>query len=111
MSGAPNLLAIDPGPASTRVGLFRDAEPVLIRELQHGKAALKACGPELISQLQLRLQFIEIELESCGFKLDRIAAVAGRGGLLHPVPGGTYRVNEEMLEELRRASAGNMWRI
>ncbi|PSH03796.1 MAG: butyrate kinase [Acidobacteria bacterium] len=106
MSGVPNLLAIDPGSACTRVGLFCDAEPVLIRDLQHGKAALKACGPEVISQFQLRLLCIEIELESCGLKLDRIAAVAGRGGLLHPVPGGTYRVNEEMLEELRRAERG-----
>jgi butyrate kinase len=30
----------------------------------------------------------------------------GRGGLLHPIPGGTYRVNETMLEDLKKGVQG-----
>jgi butyrate kinase len=107
VSLAPNLLAINPGSASTKFGLYCDAEPLLVRNLQHSKAQLTACGSAVLSQLQLRLQSIESELEACGLQLDRIAAVVGRGGLLRPVPGGAYRVNDAMLGELRRAERGD----
>jgi len=106
VSLVPNVLAIDPGSSSTKFGLFRDAEPLFVRNLQHSKAELEACGPEVLSQLQLRLQCIENELEASGLPLNRIAAVAGRGGLLRPLPGGTYHVSDEMLDELRRAERG-----
>ena len=42
MTVAPNLLAINPGSASTKFGLYRDAEPMLVRSLQHSKAELAA---------------------------------------------------------------------
>jgi butyrate kinase len=107
MTVAPNLLVINPGSASTKFGLYHDAEPLLIRNLQHSKAELAACGSGVLAQLQLRLQGIENELEASGMRLDRIAAVAGRGGLLRPVPGGVYHVNNTMLDELRRAERGD----
>jgi butyrate kinase len=106
MTLAPNLLAINPGSASTKFGLYRDVEPLLVRNLQHTKAELVACGPDVLSQLQRRLQGIENELEACDVRLDGIQAVVGRGGLLRPLPGGTYQVNDEMLDELRRAERG-----
>jgi butyrate kinase len=107
MSLPPNLLAINPGSTSTKFGLYLDDEPLLVRNLQHSKAELASCGPDVLTQLQLRLQCIENELEACGLRLDRIVAVVGRGGLLRPVPSGTYHVNDEMLDELRRAERGH----
>jgi len=107
MSLQPNLLAINPGSTSTKFGLFRDDEPLLIRNLQHSKAELTSCGQDILSQLELRLQCIEDELEASALRLDGLVAVVGRGGLLHPVPGGTYRVNDRMLDELRRAERGD----
>jgi butyrate kinase len=106
MSLAPNILAINPGSASTKIGLFHDAEPMLIRNLQHDKAELASGGEEILRQLPMRLQRVEDELEACGLQLSRIQAVVGRGGLLRPLPGGTYHVNDEMLEELRRGERG-----
>ena len=32
-------------------------------------------------------------------KPETLAAVVGRGGLFHPVVSGTYRVNEQMIED------------
>ena len=106
MTLAPNLLAINPGSASTKIGLYHDTNPLLVRNLQHNQAELAACGPDVLCQLQRRLQSIENELEACGMRLDGIQAVVGRGGLLRPLPGGAYRVNDEMLDELRRAERG-----
>ncbi len=106
MSLPPNLLAINPGSLSTKFGLYRDDQPLLVRNLQHGKAELASRGHDILSQLELRLQCIEDELEASGLRLSDLAAVVARGGLLHPVPGGTYRVNDRMLDELRRAERG-----
>jgi butyrate kinase len=107
MSATPNILAIDPGSTSTKIALYCDTEPLLERSLRHDKAELAECGAEMLAQLPLRLKRIDDELEASGLRLDRIQAVVGRGGLLHPVAGGTYRVNDEMLDELRQAERGD----
>ena len=106
MALAPNILAINPGSTSTKIALFCDTEPLLLRSLSHSQAELAACGPEIWSQLGLRLESVEGALEACGLRLDGIAAVVGRGGLLRPMAGGTYLVNDEMLDELRRGARG-----
>ena len=38
--------------------------------------------------------------------IHELSGVAGRGGLMNPIPGGTYRVNERMLEDLEHAVHG-----
>src|SRR5690606_36741518 len=43
---------------------------------------------------------------SHGVPLSSLTAVVGRGGLLRPVPGGTYRVNAAMMKELAEARYG-----
>lgn len=107
MNATPNILAIDPGSTSTKIALYRDMEPLLQCNLRHNKDELAGCGPDMLSQLELRLERIDEELEASGMRLDCIEAVVGRGGLLRPVAGGIYRVNDEMLEELRRAERGD----
>jgi len=39
--------------------------------------------------------------------MDSLDAVVGRGGLLHPIPGGVYTVSERMLADLRSAKYGD----
>lgn len=41
-----------------------------------------------------------------GHSLESFDAVVGRGGLVHPIPGGTYAVNDEMLRDLRECRFG-----
>ena len=41
-----------------------------------------------------------------GVELERCAAVAGRGGLTKPLPGGVYRVNARMLRNLKSGRWG-----
>jgi hypothetical protein len=38
--------------------------------------------------------------------IEKLDAVIGRGGLLHPIPGGTYEVNEKMKADLASAKYG-----
>jgi len=45
-------------------------------------------------------------LEKSGYSPNDFSAVVGRGGLIRPIPSGTYEVDETMLEELRQAKYG-----
>lgn len=53
----------------------------------------------VVSQTSFRKQMIAEFLET--HNIIQLAAVVGRGGLLKPIPGGTYLVDQQMLEDLR----------
>lgn len=59
-----------------------------------------------MEQYPQRLRLVRDCLEKRGVDPSSLAAVVGRGGLLQPLPGGTYRVNQAMLQELREARRG-----
>jgi butyrate kinase len=104
------VLAVNPGSTSTKIALFAGDPPELRFQetLRHGDDELApfAARP-LLDQLPLRTAAVRAALERHGVAPPALAAVAGRGGLLRPLPGGTYRVTPAMLEELGRAERGD----
>ncbi len=93
------ILVINPGATSTKIAIF-DGETVLYREnLAHESAELKKF-PQVIDQFQYRRKLLEDALTD---KLNNIKllAIAGRGGPIKPLEGGTYAVNEKMLSDLK----------
>jgi len=106
------ILALNPGSTSTRVALFAcraaeeaapgaaaACEPVLSEEIQHPKADL-ARFATIAEQKDFRLAAIRAALAACPQAQGRLAAVVGRGGLLRPIPGGVYAINQAMLDDL-----------
>lgn len=73
--------------------------------LRHSTAEL-ARFPSVFSQYAFRRELILDWLKAQGQPVQELAAVVGRGGLLRPIPGGTYRVNERMLQDLEQAMNG-----
>jgi len=55
----------------------------------------------VIDQLDFRLRAVLDAMCSWGYCPDSLDAVVGRGGMLSPVPSGTYLVNDLMLDEMR----------
>ncbi|GGE10569.1 putative butyrate kinase [Marinithermofilum abyssi] len=102
---AIRVLAINPGSTSTKIGVFDDEKPILEETLRHDVDEL-AKYPALFDQYPFRKQLILDTLDKAGINLTRLKAVVGRGGLLRPIPGGTYVVNEAMLEDLRSCRYG-----
>ncbi len=101
------ILVVDPGSTSTKIAVYLDDRPVFARQLGHSDADLQPFrGRPILDQLPFRQSAIEAELAAAGHGLDDFDAVAGRGGLMRPLARGTYRVNEEMLDDLRRAPYG-----
>jgi len=101
------ILAINPGSTSTKFALYCDERPCLVKNLRHSDADLAPFrGRPILEQQQFRSAQIESALEPEGLDLRNLSAIVGRGGLLPPLPSGTYAVNEAMLEELRAARRG-----
>ena len=100
-----NILAIDPGSTSTKVGLFADESPVFIKNLRHSEAELAPFRERaVVEQKQFRCAQIEAALAT--ESVPRLDAVVGRGGLLPPLRSGTYRVDHAMLQALLLARRG-----
>jgi len=105
------LLAVNPGSTSTKLALFagraRGGAPRLRDE-----RVIAHCAGELrrfrrvADQASWRAGLVERYLRQVGVAAGELAAVVGRGGLLRPLAGGTYRVNARMLGELRGARWG-----
>jgi len=101
------VLAINPGSTSTKIGVYGNEQPELVRNLSHTDTELEPYrGRPILDQLELRLARIERELRDAGYALEQFDAVAGRGGLMRPLASGAYRVNAAMLEELRSTRYG-----
>lgn len=99
------LLAINPGSTSTKIAIFEDTTLVLERVLRHSSEEI-ARYERLIDQYQFRKDAVLAALGDAGVKPEELQAVVGRGGLLKPIPGGTYAVNEAMQADLRQARYG-----
>lgn len=99
------VLAINPGSTSTKIGVFDDEKPILIETLRHDPNQI-AGFKDLFDQYPFRKQVILDTLDREGMNLNRLDAVVARGGLLRPIPGGTYRVNQEMIDDLRSGEYG-----
>lgn len=99
------ILAINPGSTSTKVALYRNDDEILNTTIRHSTNELSAY-PDLPSQLPLREEAIRSALRQVGEEVAALSAVVGRGGLIRPVPGGTYLVEGPMLEDLRTGVLG-----
>ncbi|MEW6624090.1 MAG: butyrate kinase [Bacillota bacterium] len=99
------LLVINPGSTSTKTAVFKGDELKWYASLEHFLDDLKPYN-RIVEQFSFRKQVIESALAEQGFDLQDFAAVAARGGLLKPVQGGTYLVNEQMLADLRECKYG-----
>ncbi|MEW6523151.1 MAG: butyrate kinase [Bacillota bacterium] len=96
------VLVINPGSTSTKLALCTRTATVLATKVEHPTAQLQSF-PTVASQFSWRLGLVEEFL--AGFH-GQLRAVVGRGGLLRPVPGGTYRVNQKILAELEAGAWG-----
>jgi butyrate kinase len=91
------ILAINPGSTSTKLAVFRGEEK-LCAEVLHHDLALLAKHERVNDQLGFRMQAARLWAMA---RVSKPSAVVGIGGLVRPVRGGTYRVNQRMLEDAR----------
>lgn len=94
------VLVINPGSTSTKVAVYDDESPVFTETLHHAVEEL-ARYSHVADQYAFRHDAVLASLQARQVELTSLDATVGRGGLLRPVPSGTFRVNAQMLEEMR----------
>lgn len=99
------LLIINPGSTSTKIGLFDDETLLFEETLRHSTEEISRYNL-IVDQMDFRKELILDFLKSKNFDVKELSAVIGLGGLLKPIPGGTYKVSEALLEDLRVGKQG-----
>jgi len=94
------ILAINPGSTSTKIAIFDDEKLVMEETLRHPTEEINKY-PHIFDQYDFRKNVILDTLNEKGINLTKLSAVVGRGGLLKPMQGGTYSVNDTMIEDLK----------
>jgi butyrate kinase len=105
MASTERVLAINPGSTSTKIALYQGSDPLFEKTLRHPAEELESFG-SVAGQLPFRRQVILDALAENGTALEAIDAVVGRGGLTHPMEGGTYEVNDRLLGDLQKGVLG-----
>lgn len=105
MSTQPNLLVINPGSTSTKIAVYEGQKERYFQSINHKRSEL-APFPTLYAQRSFRFSLIERFLKSSSVAFSQFDLIMGRGGLLHPLSGGVYRVNDQMLSDLEQARYG-----
>ncbi len=99
------ILTINPGSTSTKFALFEGEQAVLTKNIDHTSYEL-APFDKMVDQFEMRKSLIVQELEDNHVNVADIDAIVGRGGLLKPIAGGTYRVTPNMIADLHAAVMG-----
>jgi butyrate kinase len=100
MSTKGYILAINPGSTSTKLSIFKDEHCVITTNLTHSSEDIKKFET-IYDQKDMRTTLILQWLQEENIALEDLIAVVGRGGLLRPMPGGTYSITPKMLEDLK----------
>jgi len=99
-------LVINPGSTSTKTAVFRNRDPVFSENLRHSNKELEPFG-QIMAQFDYRRRLVLEAIDRQGVRVSELDAVVGRGGMLRPVPGGTYLINTKMVEDLKAEKRGS----
>ena len=99
------ILIINPGSTSTKIGVYEDETQLMEETLRHSTEEI-AKYDTIYDQKDFRKEVILDVLKEKNVDLNDIDVVVGRGGLLKPIPGGTYATTPELLEDLKVGKQG-----
>jgi len=99
-----NILAIDPGSTSTKIGVYHNGLTSKAN-LEHPRPEIERFA-RIGDQFGYRLECIDAYLAREGHADLAFDAVVGRGGLLRPVAGGVYLVDDILEQDLKCGVCG-----
>ncbi|MFH0999340.1 MAG: butyrate kinase [Bacteroidota bacterium] len=104
-SNGIQIIAINPGSTSTKIAVYDNETPVLIKNITHTPEEL-APFHKITDQFGYRKEIICKILKDAEIRIDLVKAVVGRGGLVKPIESGVYLVNERMIQDLIHSPFG-----
>lgn len=99
------VLAMNFGSTSTKVAVYNGDTEILQKVFRHTPEEMKGVKT-MEDNARFRKPLILASLQEEGIDMRELDAIVGRGGLVRPIEGGTYTVNEAMLEDLHSCKYG-----
>ncbi|NOQ27801.1 MAG: butyrate kinase [Bacteroidales bacterium] len=100
------VIVINPGSTSTKVAFYNREGELISKSISHPQNELVKFD-KIADQLEYRYAhikpFISKYLSSSNYK---VIGVVGRGGIVKPIKGGTYRINKEFIDDARSGHYG-----
>lgn len=97
------ILVINLGSTSSKIAIFENKICKCEAVIQHDLAITQL---PLLDQESHRIQAIESFIKASDYEFENFDAIACRGGLLKPINGGTYEINQAMYHDLKSFNYG-----
>lgn len=105
MENGKNILIINPGSTSTKIGIFSNGVMKVNESVRHDDAELRKF-PTIWDQYDFRRDAILNFLKDNNLSMGEIDAIACRGGNVKPLPGGIYRICPKMIADMKSGLYG-----
>ena len=99
------ILTINPGSTSTKIGCFDGEKEIFSVNVSHDATKL-AEFKTISDQMPYRVETILNAIKEANLDLNTVDAFVGRGGGLLAVEGGTYAINDIILDHAYRGANG-----
>lgn len=93
-------LIINPGSTSTKIAVYTDETMNFEKTIRHTNEELQPYA-KVTDQFLFRKELIIQSLSENKISINELDAVVGRGGLLKAIEGGTYSINDKLIEDLK----------
>jgi butyrate kinase len=94
------ILVINPVTTLTQIAIYNYRKQVFLKNIKHSANDLSS-SKKIVEQNDFREKAVLEELKKSGIDIHDIKIVVGRGGLLKPMSGGVYKVNEAMIKDIK----------
>ena len=92
------IVVINFGGTSSKVAYFENDRCLIKENIVHPVEAIRACR-DVQEQYSFRKEAVLGFLEKYKIDIHTLDSITSRGGMTEPIVGGTYRINEAMVEE------------
>lgn len=99
------ILVINPGGTSTKIAVFNGKNEVFKENIIHDTEKIHEFK-SVFDEFPYRMSVILDVLKKHSFNPENLSAAVGRGGLMRPIEGGTYFVNDAMIEDMKQQKYG-----
>lgn len=101
------VIVINPGSTSTKIALYNRTGLVSEQTMRHSQKDLDQFH-KVTDQFEYRYKIVETGLDQMLSEKDlTVVGIVGRGGIVKPLEGGTYRINEAFLEDAKSGKYGD----
>ncbi len=101
------VIVINPGSTSTKVAIFNRLGEIDSVSIKHPQTELDSFD-KVTHQIDYRYDIVSVKVDSLLKNIDYIVVgIVGRGGIVKPLTGGTYKISNSFLNDAKEGTYGD----